>query len=186
MRQRAVFLDRDGVVNRAVVREGKPHPPASLEEVEWLPGVGDAITTLRSLGLRVIIVSNQPDVGKGVQRRATVEAIHAELRRRFPIDDIKVCYHIEADGCGCRKPKPGMLLDAARQWGVDLGRSVMIGDRWRDVEAGRAAGCKTILIAAAYDERKPQQPDAVVQSLVEAGVLICSGWLDHQPSEVGA
>ena len=186
MLQRAVFLDRDGVINRAVVRQGKPHPPASLAEVEWLPGVGDAITALRSLGFRVIVVTNQPDVGNGVQAQETVEAIHAELRRRCPIDDIKTCYHVEADGCACRKPKPGMLLEAARQWDVDLSRSVMVGDRWRDIEAGRAAGCKTILIAAAYDERQAEHLDAVVPSLVDAGILICSGWLDHQPTEVGA
>ena len=186
MGQRAAFLDRDGVINRAIVREGKPHPPSSLDEIEWLPGVGDAITALRSLGFRVIVVTNQPDVGRGVQARETVEAIHAELRRRYPIDDVKVCYHVEEDGCGCRKPKTGMLLDAAKQWGVDVSRSVMIGDRWRDIEAGRAAGCKTILIAAAYDERKPVQPDAVVRSLAEASILIGSGWLDRQPSEVGA
>ena len=186
MAARAVFLDRDGVVNRAIVRQGKPHAPASLAEVAWLPGVGDAITALRSLGFRVIVVTNQPDVGKGVQPQEAVEAIHAELRRRFPVHDIRTCYHVEADGCGCRKPKPGLLLEAARQWEIDLRRSVMIGDRWRDIEAGRAAGCKTILIAAAYDEHSAQQPDAVVQSLAEASMLISSGWLDYQPTEVGA
>ena len=182
---RAVFLDRDGVLNRAVINAGKPYPPASLADVEWLPGIGDAMTVLRSRGFRVIVVTNQPDVGKGVQRQETVEAIHAELRRRFPIDDIKVCYHTDEDGCPCRKPKPGLLLAAARQWDVDLSRSVMVGDRWRDIEAGRAAGCRTILLAADYDEHKAQRPDAVVQSLGEASVLICSGRLDHQPREVG-
>ena len=180
MPQRAVFLDRDGVVNRALVRHGRPYAPASLEQVEWLPGVAEAMTALRSLGFRIIVITNQPDVGKGLQRREAVEAIHAELRHRFPVDDIKVCYHVEEDGCGCRKPKPGMVLEAARAWDLDLSRSVVVGDRWRDIEAGRAAGCKTILIAAAYDERKADHPDAVVQSLTEASILIGSGWLDHE------
>lgn len=184
--RRAVFLDRDGVINRAIVRAGKPYPPASLAEVEWLPGVGEAMTAVRRLGFRVIVATNQPDVGKGLQRRETVEAIHAELRRRFPVDGIQVCYHTDEDDCHCRKPRPGMLLEAARHWELDLGRSVIIGDRWRDIGAGKAAGCRTILIAAAYEERKAQQPDAVVRSLAEASVLICSGWREHQPSEVGA
>jgi len=173
---RAVFLDRDGVINRAVIRDGRPYSPTALEEVEWLPGARDAIGLLRDAGYRVIVVTNQPDVRMGLQPQEVVEAIHRRLREVVAVDDIRVCYHIDEDGCLCRKPKPGMLVDAAREWGVDLTESVMVGDRWRDIEAGKAAGCKTVLIWGGYLEREPLQPDAVVQSLSEAAALILSQW----------
>ena len=181
---RAVFLDRDGVINRVVLREGRPHPPSSVEDVSYLPGAAEAMQALRKAGFRLIVVTNQPDVGTGAQRREVVEAIHDELRRRFPIDDVRVCYHVDQDGCACRKPKPGMLLDAARAFSLDLGRSVMVGDRWRDIEAGRAAGCRTILVRGGYAEREPRRPDAVVHSLAEASELILSKWNGSQPHEV--
>jgi D-glycero-D-manno-heptose 1,7-bisphosphate phosphatase len=114
-------------------------------------------------------------VGSGVQRREVVEAIHERIRRTFPIDDIKVCYHLDRDACHCRKPRPGMLLEAAAGWGLDLQLSYMVGDRWRDVEAGRAAGCKTILVNYGYAERQAERPDAVVGSLLEASALILAG-----------
>ncbi|PYS49941.1 MAG: HAD family hydrolase [Acidobacteria bacterium] len=172
---RAVFLDRDGVINRAIVREGRPFPPASVEELEFLPRVGEAIERLKRAGFRLIVVTNQPDVAKGLQRREVVEAMHERIRRETLIDDIKVCYHSERDECACRKPKPGMLLEAAREESLDLSQSFMVGDRWRDVEAGRAAGCKTILISYEYDERQAERPDAIVNSLFEASELILSG-----------
>jgi D-glycero-D-manno-heptose 1,7-bisphosphate phosphatase len=104
-----------------------------------------------------------------------VEAIHAHLREALRIDDIKVCYHTDSDSCDCRKPKPGMLLDAAEQWGIDLASSIMVGDRWRDVDAGKAAGCRTILIENAYDERRAEGFDATAPSLLEASRLILRG-----------
>ena len=172
--RRAVFLDRDGVMNRAVVRGGRPYAPVSLREVELLSGVAEAIEALRRADFRVIVVTNQPDVATGRLRRETVEAIHAQMRARLPINDIKVCYHTDQDGCLCRKPKPGLLFEAATQWSLDLSRCVMVGDRWRDIEAGKAAGCKTILVRRAYSERQAEHPDAVVASLLEASRLIVS------------
>lgn len=172
---RAVFLDRDGVLNRVVVRDGRAHPPASVEEVEDLPGVAEALAALRADGFLIIVVTNQPDVATGVQRREVVEAIHERLRRRFPVHDISTCYHVDADGCACRKPKPGLLIEAAKAWGVELRRSVMVGDRWRDIEAGRAAGCRTIWLKNDYDERQGEGADAVVESLREASAVIVSG-----------
>ena len=142
----AVFLDRDGVINRAIIREGKPHPPANLEDVVFSPGTFEAIQVLRKSGYLVIVVTNQPDVAKGIQSRETVEAIHRLICQQLHVDDIKVCYHIDEDNCCCRKPKPGMILDAAKEYMIDLTQSYVIGDRWRDIEAGKAAGCKTILI----------------------------------------
>ena len=181
MKQRAVFLDRDGVINRVIVREGKPYPPPTVEAFDYLPGVAEGIETLRAAGFLIIVVTNQPDVGNGLQGRDLVEAMHERLRRQLRVDDIKVCYHVDQDGCGCRKPKPGLLLDAAREWDVDRAQSVMVGDRWRDIEAGKAAGCKTIWIRSAYAERPVENPDAVVDSLAEAGGLILSRWVSSPP-----
>jgi len=178
---RAVFLDRDGVINEALLRDGRPLAPSGVGELTLRPGVAEAIRRLHRAGFLIVVVTNQPDVGKGLVAREAVEAIHEELRRRLPIDDIKTCYHVDEDRCACRKPKPGLLLDAARARGITLGRSVMVGDRWRDIEAGRAAGCATILVRAQYDERSAERADAVVDSLDEAGTVILSGRLATVP-----
>jgi D-glycero-D-manno-heptose 1,7-bisphosphate phosphatase len=172
--RRAVFLDRDGVINRAFVRNGRPYPPDRLEQLELLPGVVEAVASLRAAGFLVVVATNQPDVASGRQRRAVVEAMHERIRSLVPVDAIKVCYHGEADGCGCRKPRPGMILEAAQEWSVDLARSFMVGDRWRDVGAGRAAGCGTILVGDGYGEDFPVPPDALARSLREAADLILS------------
>jgi len=169
---RAVFLDRDGVINETTVREGHPYPPANMEQFKLLPGVPKTIESLRSAGFKIIIVTNQPDVATGVQSREVVESMHNKLRALRLCDDIKVCYHTGADACGCRKPKPGMLIEAAREWQIDLSNSFMVGDRWRDVTAGKAAGCFTYFIDYRYQEQLPDDPDAVVGSLEEAGRLI--------------
>ena len=169
---RAVFLDRDGVVNRAAIRGGRPYPPATLDEFELLPGVTQSIENLRSGGFKIIIVTNQPDVATGVQQQEVVEAMHDELRAAGLCDDIKVCYHVDEDACECRKPKPGMLIQAAQEWGVNLKDSFMVGDRWRDVAAGKAAGCFTYFIDYKYREPQADGPDAIVGSLAEAARFI--------------
>ena len=110
--QRAVFLDRDGVLNRAVMRNGRPHPPASLAEVEILPGTAEALVALKTAGYRLIVVTNQPDVARGTTARETVESINSLLGQRLPVDEFRVCYHDGQQACGCRKPKPGLLVDA--------------------------------------------------------------------------
>jgi len=168
----AVFLDRDGVLNRALVRDGKPYPPASLEALEILPGVGEALGRLRAAGFLNVIVTNQPDVATGKQRREVVEAMHAFLEKNLAIDLIKVCLHADIDNCACRKPKPGMLLEAARELDIDLARSFMVGDRWRDVAAGQAAGCQAFFIDYGYAEKRPDKPYLAVKSLPEVAALI--------------
>jgi len=171
MRQ-AVFLDRDGVLDRAIVRDGKPYPPASLADLQILPGVAQACAALHEAGLVLIVVTNQPDVARGSQQREVVEAMNQALRSWLPLDDIRVCYHDDADHCPCRKPEPGLLLEAARDWEIDLSASFMVGDRWNDIEAGRRAGCWTILVDYGYAERAPITPDYRVGSLAEA-----VGWI---------
>jgi len=169
---RAVFLDRDGVINRAVVRDGKPYPPANLAEMEILPGVEDALRLLKAAGYLLIVVTNQPDVARGTTPRETVEKINDFLRSALPVDDFRTCYHDSGDGCDCRKPLPGALLAAARQYAIDLPTSFMVGDRWRDIEAGEKAGCKTIFIDYGYNEKQPETPDYRVLSLRDAADVI--------------
>jgi len=170
--RRAVFLDRDGVINRAIVRDGKPYPPASLEELEILPGVHEALQKLHDANYLLVVVTNQPDVARGTSKREDVELINAFLSSQLPIDDFKTCYHDGGDKCNCRKPLPGALLEAAQEHNIDLSKSFMVGDRWRDVEAGVSAGCKTFFINYRYAEKKPDAPDFIVSSLLEAKKII--------------
>jgi len=171
---RAVFFDRDGTLNRAVIRNGKAYPPKTLDEFELCSGVPQVLKALKAAGFLLVVVTNQPDVGAGLQRREVVEQMHARLRALVPIDDVRVCYHTEDDGCDCRKPRAGMLLSAARERNITLAASYMIGDRWRDVGAGRHAGSITIFIRNSYDERQPDDYDLAVDSVVEAVQAILS------------
>lgn len=171
-RRRAVFLDRDGVLSRSLLRDGRPVAPGRVEEFELLPGVIDAVKRLHAAGFLLLVVTNQPDVRTGATPLAVVEEMNRRLREWLPLDDIQVCYHVEADACECRKPKPGMLLAAASGRDIDLPGSWMVGDRWRDVAAGRAAGCRTILVECGYAERKAESPDFTVKSLAEAAEII--------------
>jgi D-glycero-D-manno-heptose 1,7-bisphosphate phosphatase len=170
--KRAVFLDRDGVINRAVVQNGKPFPPRSVADLEVLPDAKDALLRLRDAGYVLIVVTNQPDVARGTQTQHQVEEINARLAAELAIDDFMVCYHDDAEGCACRKPNPGGLLEAAERHQVDLNRSYIVGDRWRDVEAGQRAGCTPFFIDYGYSEREPQQPFLRVRSLAEAAEQI--------------
>ena len=170
--KRAVFLDRDGVINRAMVHDGKPYPPADLAALEILPGVSEAMQLLHEAGWLLIVVSNQPDVARGTTQKAEVEAINGHLHKSLPIDEFRTCYHDSSDGCDCRKPLPGALLDAALEHGIDLAKSYMVGDRWRDTEAGERAGCKTIFLDYGYNEKQPEKCDYRVRSLAEAADII--------------
>ncbi len=165
---RAVFLDRDGVLNANSERDGRPVAPTTLEEFHILPEAVEAVRRLKAAGFVLVVVTNQPDVATGRTSPAALDAMHAELRRKLPLDDIKVCHHVDADRCQCRKPQPGMLLEAAAEWHIDLAASYLIGDRWRDVEAGRVAGCSTIFLDYGYPQDGPNRPDQVVHSLREA------------------
>jgi len=167
--RRAVFLDRDGVINRAFVRDGKPFPPPTPQELQILPGVPEALRELKANGFKLLLVTNQPDVGRGKLSVQTLDAMHEDLRAHLPLDDILVCCHTDQDKCDCRKPMPGMIIEAARKHNIDLAASFMVGDRWRDIDAGYNAGCKTILIDYGYAERPPDhEPDLRVGSLREA------------------
>lgn len=166
--RRAVFLDRDGVLNEATVQGGVPHPPATPRDLVVVPGAAGACRALKRAGLVLIMVTNQPDLARGTAMRADVDAIDAALQRRLALDDVFMCPHDDADGCRCRKPRPGLLVDAAARWNVRLDASVMVGDRWRDIEAGRRAGCATVLVRRDSAERSTVVPDRVVDTLGDA------------------
>ena len=164
----AVFFDRDGVLNEPVIREGRPFPPGRLEEVRVLPGVRQACRELSAAGLKLVCVSNQPDIARGTQDPEIVSAINRYLRELLALDEVVTCPHDDADECGCRKPLPGMLLEAAGRLSLDLSRSVTVGDRWRDIDAGRAAGTLTVFVDRGYHERSPEGQDLTVREVKEA------------------
>ncbi len=176
---KAVFLDRDGVINANLMRDGKPVAPTSLAEFRILPGVPEAARRLKDAAFLLIVVTNQPDVATGRTSKATMEAMHAEIRRLMPIDDFAICFHTDADNCACRKPKPGLILEAAARHGIELAASTMVGDRWRDVLAGQAAGCRTIMVDHGYVQDRPSVPDHTVTSLAAAALIILKGHARH-------
>lgn len=179
---RAVFLDRDGVINRALIVEGKPYPPDPVGSYEILPGVPDALLRLQKAGFLLIVVTNQPDVARGKTPKQSVEAMHERLLTELPLDEILSCYH-DGDACECRKPKPGALFEAARRHGIELAQSFMVGDRWRDIEAGQRAGCACFFVDYTYREQEPRQPFRRVSSLAQAvDAIVGRGATAQQPS----
>lgn len=164
--RRAVFLDRDGVLVREVVVDGEALAPVSLSAFRLVPDAAAQTLRLRQAGLRCLVFTNQPEVARGSLSTTTLDAMHRELRDAVAVDQIYVCPHQDGDGCACRKPGVGMLTTGAQDWEVQLDESFVIGDRWRDIEAGRAVGCFTILIDRPYSAC--ETADARVQTLAEA------------------
>jgi D-glycero-D-manno-heptose 1,7-bisphosphate phosphatase len=176
MMRRAVFLDRDGVINRPVVHGHRPHPPRSLAELELLPRVPQALQALKTAGYALVVVTNQPEIARGTTASSLVNAINDRLQAMLPLEAVLTCPHDNSDRCACRKPQPGLILSAAGELRIDRAASYMIGDRWRDVEAGRRAGCKTIFVDYGYDEPVPAAFDFRVRSLLEAaGIILRTG-----------
>lgn len=169
MKRNAIFLDRDGVLNQVIIRDGKPYPPNTLTELIIPDDVLPALNQLKLSGFMLIGATNQPDVARGKTTRESVQAIHDFLMATLPLDAIFVCYHDDKDNCSCRKPLAGLLLQAAQQYHIALEKSVMIGDRWKDIEAGKKAGCKTLWIQNDYKEPSPpRQPDWIARTMQEA------------------
>jgi len=171
-----VCLDRDGVLNKTYVRGGKPYSPDTIEEMIIFPDAAEALERLRQHGFRLIMATNQPDIARGRLTRAQVEAMNEYLASKVALDAIEVCTHDDSDHCDCRKPKPGLLVRAAKREGIDLSQSFMVGDRYRDIEAGHGAGCRTILMGDGYGETFKVQPDVIVRALTEA-----ADWILKQP-----
>ena len=176
---RAVFLDRDGVLNKAEVREGRPYPPASASSMQIVPEAPQCLEELGKAGFLRVVVTNQPDIARGKQTQEAVDEIHAALRARMPIDAIYICPHDGAEGCDCRKPKPGLLRRAAAELNIELADSIMIGDRWRDVDAGAQAGCRTVFLDYGYQERGPEAKPTITVPSLRSGV----DWILKEESE---
>ena len=174
--QRAVFLDRDGVINQAIVRGGKPYPPANVDELVMQADAPATLQTLKQAGFLLLVVTNQPDIARGKQTLAAVEAIHRKMFDILPrLSHLEVCWHAGdnwGDPCSCRKPQPGMVLGAAEALNIDLSESFLIGDRWQDVDCGHAAGCRTVFIDRKYSESLKKNPDWIVDSFSEAVEVI--------------
>ncbi len=172
MRNKALFWDRDGVLNKAYIVEGKSYPPKTLEEFQLLPGVVEGLEKAKELGFLNIVITNQPDISSGKSSRKFVDDCHKKLLELAPIDDIYVCPHTNDDCCSCRKPKPGMIIEAKKKWNIDLKKSFLIGDRWRDIEAGQAVNCSCFFLNYNYNEPQPREPFLEICSVRKAVELI--------------
>ena len=170
--KKAIFLDRDGVINKIFMKNGIPFSPPSFTELKILPGVKESILILHKMNFVCLVVTNQPDASRGKIEKKTIIQMNNYLKDEIKFDDIFVCYHDDHDNCNCRKPKAGLLLEASKKWDINLKKSYMIGDRWKDIEAGKRVGCKTIFIDLNYKEAKPKNPDFTTDSLFSSVHLI--------------
>jgi len=172
MNKRAVFLDRDGVINEVFLKKKKPVSPHGFEEFRFMKGISGPLEQFRKLGFLNIIVTNQPDIARGLLDIRELEKMHKKIKDKLPIDDIRVCPHDDKDMCACRKPKPGLLIKAAEDWGVELARSYVIGDSRRDIEAGKRAGCITVLLNKRYNNEDEIDSDFRVRRLSEFAKIL--------------
>lgn len=170
---KAFFLDRDGVINKVILKNNKPFPPYNIKALKILPGVPEALEKIMRHNFLIIVITNQPDVSRGITSKSTVESINDFLISNLPINKIYTCYHDNQDKCDCRKPKPGSLIKASIEFSIKLKDSFMVGDRKSDIEAGNSVGCKTIFIDKGYNEPRPKLYDYSFKSLDQAinGVL---------------
>jgi D-glycero-D-manno-heptose 1,7-bisphosphate phosphatase len=173
--QPAVFLDRDGVINRAIIHEQIPYPPRRPEELEILDGVKEAVSLLHNHGFITVVVTNQPDIARGVSTLDSVLNLHKEISSKTGLQNFYLCVHDERDECECRKPNTGLIKKAVLDLDLDVSKSFMVGDRWKDIEAGQRVGCRCFYIDNNYLERRPIQPFQRVTSLLEAAIIITEG-----------
>jgi D-glycero-D-manno-heptose 1,7-bisphosphate phosphatase len=165
-------MDRDGVISRAIENARRPQAPQSLAQLELLPDVPAALAALKAGGYLLVVVTNQPDIARGTTPRAAVEAMNEWLQSLLPLDAVFTCPHDDAERCMCRKPLPGLITRAAAELHVACAASYMVGDRWRDIEAGRRAGCRTFFVDHGYEERRPDSYDFRVTCLKDAAEII--------------
>lgn len=176
---KAIFLDRDGVINKVIIREGRPFSPRSMDEFQIIQGVSEAIALLQKEGLLVVLITNQPDLANGLISNSLISEMHEKIRSETGIIHFYFCGHNDLQNCECRKPKVGMLLQASRDLGINLDSSYLVGDRWKDIKAGQKVGCKCYFIDNNYNEPRPSPPFYAVKSLYEAAVLVSTGKYDN-------
>ncbi len=170
--KRAIFLDRDGVLNETIIKKKEITSPLNLDELKLIPGVKETLFTFKKYGYLLIMVTNQPDIARNKNTKKNVEEINNFLKNHLNLDDIFVCYHDDKDFCDCRKPKSGMLIEASKKYNIDLLKSYIIGDRWRDVGAGKNAKCKTIFIDFKYQEKLISKPDYTITNIADARNIV--------------
>lgn len=169
--RRAIFFDRDGVINNAVLRKGRPYSPIDWSEFSWVSGIQYVSQKLKEAGFLLFCITNQPDVGRRLQDHSMIEAFHQYILENLPLEKIYACYDCN-DENPLRKPKPGMILELCKQYELDLEDCWVVGDRWKDVDAGNAAGCRTIFLDYGYDEALKSTPDYIISDLHELISLI--------------
>ena len=169
---KAVFLDRDGVLNHSTLVDGVPKPPISISDIQIIDGAIEAIQILKDHNFVPVVVTNQPDVARGITTQSNAEAINSFVGTVLKIDYFYTCFHDDIDNCNCRKPLPGLILRASQELNLDTRKSYLVGDRWRDISAGNAAGCQTFFIDYSYPEQGPEKPYTRVFSLLEAAKII--------------
>lgn len=146
----AVFIERDGILNETRVERGQRVTPLTLNEFHLHREVAPLLHEVKVAGLLLIVTTNQPGLSRGHQSRRELDRMHQSLRATFLIDDLLVCPHEDADRCPCRKPKPGLFLEAAHKWGIDLNRSFVVSDKWQDAEAARRVGATSLLVRSPW------------------------------------
>jgi D-glycero-D-manno-heptose 1,7-bisphosphate phosphatase len=169
---RAVFLDRDGVIVIPESRNGRSYAPRCLRNYRFYRDAHESLRRLKEAGFLLVVVTNQPDVGHGLISRAVIDEMHARLIRELPIDAVKACLHRQDENCTCRKPAPGLLLEAMGEFDLNARDCFMVGDRVSDVLAGKAAGCRVIFIERGYTEGKPHNADFTVATMAEAADVV--------------
>jgi D-glycero-D-manno-heptose 1,7-bisphosphate phosphatase len=152
MSQRTIFLDRDGVINKIVFRDGKPGSPRHLDEFDLETGVDALLSRLRAAGYKLFVVTNQPDVARGVLGAKTLQIMTDRILEKLLVDGVRICPHDDRDTCDCRKPRPGMLVKLAQEYDLDLRESYLIGDSRKDTLAAERAGCRSIILDRSYNQ----------------------------------
>jgi len=172
MRNKAIFWDRDGIMNKVIMRKGETSSPWKLEEFEILPDVKKCLEASKEMGFLNIVFTNQPDISRGFLKIEDLEKMHKVILETLPVDEIKVCPHDDKDNCSCRKPKPGLILEAVKKWSIDLEKSYVVGDGWKDIKAGKAAGCKTFLLRREYNKNYQKDYDFEIDNLKKTVEII--------------
>ena len=162
---KAVFLDRDGVINKLMIIDGKSYAPRLLKDFKIFPKVKSDVKKLKNRGFKVFVITNQPDIGNKLIKKKTLNEMHRFLKAKVPVDKIYFCPHTRNDRCKCRKPMPGLILKASCESKIYLKESYMVGDRKIDIDAGLKVGCKTIFVNNNYYEKKPTRQEKTVKSL---------------------
>ena len=170
--KKAVFLDRDGVVSRAVVINNRPFSIRRASDLQILDEVNEALGIFGKLALIPIIISNQPDVARGLLSQLEHEKIESKIVTLTGISKIYTCTHDEKDNCFCRKPKPGLILKAAEDHDIDITKSYLIGDRWRDMDLAKNVDCRSFFINRNYEEKYPEYFDYETGSILESAKII--------------